>query len=825
MRVALVLPNSGAKRPHRRLRRDIAVLAAEHAVDVWAHPASSARVRKWLPGAHAVHEFPYRDAASVLAAFEVDLVVVGDAATARKAVQHLPLSVPVIYWARVWTRARARAANRSEFAELAAIASQLDGVLCSEPSTRAVLLKRLGPGTVPLISTTAGTTRRVSEVRAASGIREDERRLVGVGALTSAAGFGDVIRAFDSSGAAAEGWTLTLHGTGPHRESLRSLARWRGIEDAVLLEDDTSLEASLDRASLYVTPGSVPGDENRALELAERGVPVAGFEGDPVGALVAAAGGGILVPRGAYLALGAALSHLTSNTEALSEVRERAKAAAAELAATGVATAPWVSVIEHLAQRPSRRSEQRENARSHPTRDEALERNRLESAVSQALSGVGIGHARVAETGGHDAFVAAAEHVVRAVDALARETVGTLRLYVGDHPAQSTPARTREDVPGFVAFTNRVEVLDQKAGASVSIDFWRADEEGVRHAPRINGEADSVGASSWRAWLDESARSVTGLPLWNSVDFPIDAVFTWVDDTDPAWRAKRDLHRAQTGSVTARPGSDGSADDRFINRDEIYYSVAAARQNLPWLRRIIVVSDGQRHARIEADFPDVEFVNHREIFVDTDALPVFNSHAIEACLHRIPGLAEHFIYLNDDVFVTRPMSATDFFDANGVARFFPSELKVDFDDDGSAEPHLLAAANNRQLMARDFGIEITNSMLHTPYAHSRSVLEEMEQRYAEEFDRTRRSRFRGGGDISVMSSFAQYYGWATQRSRPGLIEYRFVRLHATDLESRMQRVLSDDSVQVVCIGEPLPHQSRHDEESRLVLSFMEGLAR
>ena len=55
-----------------------------------------------------------------------------------------------------------------------------------------------------------------------------------------------------------------------------------------------------------------------------------------------------------------------------------------------------------------------------------------------------------------------------------------------------------------------------------------------------------------------------------------------------------------------------------------------------------------------------------------DALPTFNSHAIEASLHHIDGLAEHFVYFNDDMFVGRPLRPEPFFTPNGLARVFQS---------------------------------------------------------------------------------------------------------------------------------------------------------
>ena len=54
-----------------------------------------------------------------------------------------------------------------------------------------------------------------------------------------------------------------------------------------------------------------------------------------------------------------------------------------------------------------------------------------------------------------------------------------------------------------------------------------------------------------------------------------------------------------------------------------------------------------------------------EFFADTSVLPIHNSHAVEAQLHRIDGLAEHFLYSNDDMFFGRPVEPELFFSPAG----------------------------------------------------------------------------------------------------------------------------------------------------------------
>ena len=87
----------------------------------------------------------------------------------------------------------------------------------------------------------------------------------------------------------------------------------------------------------------------------------------------------------------------------------------------------------------------------------------------------------------------------------------------------------------------------------------------------------------------------------------------------------------------------------------------------PWVRTIHLVTAGQRPDWLADDAAldgRVRVVDHREI-LPADALPTFNSQAIETALHRVPGLAEHFVYLNDDVFLGRAARPELFFSPGG----------------------------------------------------------------------------------------------------------------------------------------------------------------
>ena len=60
------------------------------------------------------------------------------------------------------------------------------------------------------------------------------------------------------------------------------------------------------------------------------------------------------------------------------------------------------------------------------------------------------------------------------------------------------------------------------------------------------------------------------------------------------------------------------------------------------------------------DEEGVRVVYHRE-FIPERFLPMFNSRSIEMFLKDIPGISNHFIYGNDDMFPIKPLTPEDFF--------------------------------------------------------------------------------------------------------------------------------------------------------------------
>eukprot|EP00111_Clytia_hemisphaerica_P018309 TCONS_00054184-protein len=101
--------------------------------------------------------------------------------------------------------------------------------------------------------------------------------------------------------------------------------------------------------------------------------------------------------------------------------------------------------------------------------------------------------------------------------------------------------------------------------------------------------------------------------------------------------------------------------NRFADNDELKYSLRSVEKFVPWIRKIFIVTNGQIPSWLDLHHPRIQLVTHDDIFVNKTHLPTFSSPAIEAHIHRIPGLSKKFIYMNDDVFFGAPVWPDDFF--------------------------------------------------------------------------------------------------------------------------------------------------------------------
>lgn len=318
----------------------------------------------------------------------------------------------------------------------------------------------------------------------------------------------------------------------------------------------------------------------------------------------------------------------------------------------------------------------------------------------------------------------------------------------------------------------------------------------------------------------QPTRSALQLPPIDRITFPIDVVYTWVDGDDPQWRERKAaaLSALRDGAVHEL----ASGDSRYTARDELRFSLRSLT-NAPWVRHVYLVTDGQLPPWLDHTQPGITVVSHRELFAGTGVLPTFNSHAIESRLHNVPGLAEHFLYFNDDMLLGRPVKPSLFFHANGVSKFFESTAVFGLGPVCDRDAPVDAASKNNLRLARaQLGRTTFRKMKHVPYALRRSVLAEIEATLPTEVLATASHQFRHPDDLSIPSSLHHYWAFMREKAVPAHLRYDYVDIGDPFAPIALGRLLRDRRVDAFCVNDTKSDPTVAKQQARMLSEFFEA---
>lgn len=138
-----------------------------------------------------------------------------------------------------------------------------------------------------------------------------------------------------------------------------------------------------------------------------------------------------------------------------------------------------------------------------------------------------------------------------------------------------------------------------------------------------------------------------------SVNYPIDFVVTWVDNGDVEWKRNKDFYNGDYSK-------SHNGEERYRDWDNFNYWFRAVERYAPWVNKIYLVTCGHYPSWLNLNHPKLVLVKHADYMAPSN-LPTFNSIPIELNFHRIKNLSEHFVYFNDDIFLTADVTPDDFF--------------------------------------------------------------------------------------------------------------------------------------------------------------------
>lgn len=134
----------------------------------------------------------------------------------------------------------------------------------------------------------------------------------------------------------------------------------------------------------------------------------------------------------------------------------------------------------------------------------------------------------------------------------------------------------------------------------------------------------------------------------------IDFVIAWLDSTDPIW---------QNAFHTYLPKNQSIYDlrcIRFRNWENLRYWFRGVERFAPWVNKVHFITCGQIPDWLNTNAPKLHVVKHTD-YIPPKFLPTFSSCPIALNLHRIEGLAEHFVFFDDDMFLIDKVRPENFF--------------------------------------------------------------------------------------------------------------------------------------------------------------------
>lgn len=285
----------------------------------------------------------------------------------------------------------------------------------------------------------------------------------------------------------------------------------------------------------------------------------------------------------------------------------------------------------------------------------------------------------------------------------------------------------------------------------------------------------------------------------DDIDFPVDAVITWVDAADPAWRRRRD-RAARAATASGRDTGVDLADNRYRDRGELRHCLRSIAAYAPWIRHVFLVTDDQAPRWLDTDHPRITVVDHRELLTEPDAPEVFNSHAIESRLHRIPGLAEHFVYFNDDILLGRPQRPQDYFLPSGLPKVFHDRRAVDPGSRAGDDVFTSSQKVTRQAVEEVVGRTYPHILAHTPYPLTRSLFTHVEELLPGRLDATARSVFRSTDDLAPVT-LASHLALARGHAVEGHLVHTYVSTARHDVIDKLPPLAAERAHDAFCLAD------------------------
>ncbi|OHT03024.1 hypothetical protein TRFO_29680 [Tritrichomonas foetus] len=170
----------------------------------------------------------------------------------------------------------------------------------------------------------------------------------------------------------------------------------------------------------------------------------------------------------------------------------------------------------------------------------------------------------------------------------------------------------------------------------------------------------------------------------------------------------------------------------------------------------------------KTNFPEIIFVSHNDIFPN-DALPTFNSKAIDFSISNIPNLSEHFIYMNDDMFFGQKVGYNFFFQKDGKPKWLYgirnfTDFRNEYNKimtsneryDNGAKMYTASYLGTILKFEKKFGRFSIFDRPHVAFPLTKSICKEVSEAFAKDIHETIFSKFRQASNLQMQTLMFQY---------------------------------------------------------------------
>lgn len=246
----------------------------------------------------------------------------------------------------------------------------------------------------------------------------------------------------------------------------------------------------------------------------------------------------------------------------------------------------------------------------------------------------------------------------------------------------------------------------------------------------------------------------------------IDFVITWVDNSDLKWRGNKDFY-------SSKVNLEMNSDSRYRNWDFLKFWFRSVEKHAPWVNKVFFVTEGHIPQWLNIDYEKLVIVSHHE-FISSDFLPTFNSNVIELSFSDISGLSDYFVSFNDDMFLNKNVTESDFFlnnlprDCGVLSPILPIKNTIDgivlnnveiinehFDKNKVLKNYFFKYFNfkYRKHLMKNFVTLPWNTFLgfydnHIPISYRKDIFVEVIEQQYDKILRTKKNKFRTREDIS-----------------------------------------------------------------------------